>query len=245
MANKKSGTKKITVILSSEEHAALVKKASQERRSIASFIRWVALSVMMLGCSGGKFVAEDGQEGSGGTGAVTPGAIGAAEIRLSPPASSIPNIGTRTSCNAGTTGTYTFLLGAKSQGITAQERVELGAVANGMSTSCTMKSEGPSTRVTASIAGDDSNSRRVGAHLSFSGLLHNQITTGELTNGSFFSDDTGQLWAEPSIADCSLSSIVLNGYTLAADFSCPVLIGDDDVSGCQASGSVYLSGCSD
>lgn len=74
------------------------------------------------GASGGSG-GSGGSKASGGASGAASVARAAVEVRLSPPASSIPNIGTRTSCTAGTTGTYTYFLGALSQGPTGEARV--------------------------------------------------------------------------------------------------------------------------
>lgn len=201
------------------------------------------LALAALGC-GDKFSSE----GAGGTGGgLSSQVMGAAEIRLSPPRSDIPNIGARTSCAAGTTGTYTYLLGAASQGLTAQDRVRSGMLKNGsgIAVSCFVSDDGEDIHISASIAGKDANSRHVPASLELSGAIPSEVGWGALGNGTVSSDDTGELAADPSVAVCVLDAVVVSAPgSLTADIVCPALVSDSASAGCEARGAISLSGCS-
>jgi hypothetical protein len=202
----------------------------------------LGLAMAAVGC-GSEFSAQ----GSGGSGSqTTPGALGAVELQLNPPRIDTPNIGTRTSCTAGTTGTYAYFLGAASGGETASERVSSGMVpsGNGFAISCQLIEAPDAIYVTARISGRDANSRRGAAAVEFSGSIPRSSAFGALDSGTIDSDDTGRLSADPNVASCVLDKLVADedgGFSAA--IVCPALLGDDDVSGCAATGYVAFSGC--
>ena len=206
----------------------------------------LGLALLLAGC-GSKFSGSEGGS-TGGTGGVTPGAMGAAEIRLSPPAQSVPNIGTRTSCTAGSTGTYTYFLGSTPEGTTPEERVVGAMLPNGrvLRTECSLVEAAGSLFVSANVSGPDANSRRTPeVQLALAGEVVATSTFGDLESGSVKTTDTGELSADPFVASCVLSNIERPAPgSLVATFGCPALVGGDDVSGCYASGTISLSGCS-
>jgi hypothetical protein len=196
-----------------------------------------------LGCGSEFTAAEDGGVG----GKITPGATGAAEFTLRPPRADVPNIGTRTSCRAGTSGTYTYFLGELDDGSTGLDRVESAMVpsGNGFAISCQVIETQDSTFVTAQISGRDSNSRKVSAALEFSGSIPRGDTFGALDSGAIDSADTGLLASAPDVASCVLEDLSADdarGFT--ARIVCPAVVGDDEVSGCEATGVVSFAGCS-
>jgi hypothetical protein len=190
----------------------------------------------------------DGNAGDQGTGgaAMSSMAIGAAEVRVQPPASSIPNIGTRTSCTAGLSGTYTYFLGSMPSGFTARDRVVGARVPNGGSftVGCKVREESDQTIVEVSISGPDANSRRVPASIRLQGAIPTVSGEGALSAGSFYSPDTGELGTDPSLAGCVMTAGTFVEGGVVADFSCPALVkAADPYTGCEATGIVAFSGC--
>jgi hypothetical protein len=174
---------------------------------------------------------------------------GAVEIRLSPPASSIPNIGTRTSCMAGTSGTYTYLLAKASTALTAQDRVRTGLIehGHGLSVSCTVKSLG-GTRysINASISGVEANSLRVSTSVTLNGTLNTASAPSENVGQiAFFSPHTTNLRNIQNLPSCSIGPVyVAKDGALLADFNCPVIADSSDtIKGCQASGTIAVERC--
>jgi hypothetical protein len=199
----------------------------------------VVFALWALGCSG--------SEGDAGDDAVPVGtALGAAEVNLSPPASSVPNIGTRTSCTAGNTGTYTYFLGSTPSMTNDRNRV-VGAMVengNGFDVACEVREETDHILVEVSISGPDANSRRVPASLVLQGAIPTMTGAGALSAGSFYSPDTTELSADPNLADCMLTNGTFTEGGLLADFSCPALVkADDPIAGCAARGTVAFSSC--
>lgn len=203
----------------------------------------LGLAVAVSGC--GSEFSSQGSGGAGGSVTPTPGAMGAAEILLRPPNLSVPNIGTRTNCTAGSTGTYSYFLGAK--GAPAPDRVRSSMLPSGpdFSVSCSVHSDGTTLRVRLALEGTDANSRSVPVRLELAGAIPIASGWEALEQGDFYSDDTGQLTTDPFAAVCVMENVTsTEPGSLSADFSCPVLVGTDAISGCHASGSVALSGCS-
>jgi hypothetical protein len=196
-----------------------------------------------LACADSKGNAGDQGTGGAATGGM---ALGAAEVFVRPPASSVPNIGTRTSCSAGATGIYTYFLGSMPSGFTARDRVVGARVPNGggFTVGCKVLEEGDQTVVEVSILGPDANTRRTPASLTLQGAIPTVPSEGALSAGSFYSPDTGELGTDPSLPGCVLTNGAFVEDGLVADFSCPALVKSDNAfTGCEATGSVAFSGC--
>lgn len=204
----------------------------------------ILLALAAIGC-GDKFSAE----GSGGAGGSPAGrAMGAAELRLSPPRADIPNIGGRTACAAGTTGTYTYFLGTPSSALTVEERV-LGAMrpdSRDLRVECSIVETDEALFVSASISGTDVNSRRVSeVSLSFAGTINQPADFGALESAEVSTADTGTLTVDPFVSSCVLSDITHGDVgEFWALFSCPAVVGESESDGCAVSGAVSFRGCS-
>lgn len=173
----------------------------------------------------------------------------AIEVRLSPPASSIPNIGTRTGCMAGTTGTYTYFLGKVPSGLSPQDRVR-GALmehGHGINASCTVKALGGGRfSVNAALSGIDANSRHVATSVTLNGTLNASSPPSEnLGQLAFFSPDTTSLRTISDLPGCTIGPVyVAKDGALLADFNCPVIADSSDtVKGCQATGTIAVERC--
>ena len=206
----------------------------------------LGLALLLAGC-GSKFSGSEGGA-TGGTGGVTPGAMGAAEIRLSPPAQSVPNIGTRTNCTAGSTGTYTYFLGATPDGVSPEERVS-GAMlrsGSGHELACQVKAMGDDFFVSIELSGVDANSRHVAAGLRFTGYVPRSGTAGLTDVLGFESEDTRELWTSSDIAQCAIGPVAsISAGELVAHVSCPAVVSfDNEITGCQLTGMIAVSGCS-
>jgi hypothetical protein len=168
---------------------------------------------------------------------------------LSPPATSVPNIGTRTSCTAGTTGTYTYFLGASPEGLTAQARVVSGLLESGqgLTVDCTVmpRAEG-GYAVAATLSGVDANSRGVAVSVTLEGV----VTAGapppdNVSTVAVYTPDTTSLRTLPDLPACTLGPVyVAMEGALLTEFNCPVH-GDssDVVKGCQATGTIAIERC--
>jgi hypothetical protein len=173
----------------------------------------------------------------------------AVELRLSPPASSIPNIGTRTSCTAGTSGTYTYFLGRVPSGLTAQDRVRSGLMehGHGISASCTVKALGGGRySVNASLSGVDANSRHVATSFTLNGTLSATAPPADnIGQVAVFTPDTTSLRTISDLPNCTIGPVyVAKDGALLADFNCPVIADSSDtIKGCQATGTIAVERC--
>jgi hypothetical protein len=174
---------------------------------------------------------------------------GAVEIKLTEPRSSIPNIGTRTQCNAGSSGTYTYLLAKASTALSAQERVRGGLIehGHGLNVSCTVKSLGGNRySVNASISGYDANALRAYASVTLNGTLNASAPASENVGQlAFFSGSTTSLRTISELPACTIGPVyVAKDGAILADFVCPVIADSSDtVKGCEASGTIAVERC--
>lgn len=193
------------------------------------------------GEAGGEVGGEAGAQGL---------ARGAVEIRLSPPSSAGPNIGTRTACTAGTTGVYTYFLGQLAHaGLTAGDRVRTGLMESGQAftVDCTVMALGEDGySVRASLSGVDANSRHVATSVTLEGTVAADATLADSPGTvALYTPDTGSLTTIANLPACTIGPVyVVKEGALLADFTCPVL-GDsgDTIKGCQASGTIAVERC--
>jgi hypothetical protein len=159
-------------------------------------------------------------------------------ISLSPAnATEVPNLGGRT-CYAGSTGAFTYMIGAPEPGHT----VESGK--DGVEVTCAVEldSDGNAT-FSGTITGADANGRKP---VSFSAA--SDIDAGNAmpdATFTFVSPDTGPLTTLSGYPPCSLEAIgVLKSGAILTDIDCP-LIGalDDDTSGCRVHGTIAFEYC--
>jgi len=187
---------------------------------------------------------------------------GAAQVLLSPASSILPNIGPRTNCTAGSTGTYTYFYGnpdRSSTSDTGQERVLAGIVQNGkgVNVSCTVKSLGGNRfSVSASIGGTDSNFQGNRGSIGVNGTVTvGGPAAGNTAKVTVFSSETSRLDMVDGQPDCTfgpvnsrddtdpLTGIVKEGAFLG-DLSCPVIGAYDSTnSGCDVTASIALEHC--
>jgi hypothetical protein len=200
------------------------------------------------GGAGGAAGGSAGREAGGDAGAESV-ARGAVEIRLSSPSTAVPNIGTRTSCTAGTTGTYTYFLGQLAQGLTAQDRVRSGLVESGqgLTVDCAVVSRAEGRySVRASLSGVDANSRRVATSITVEGTVAaNGMPTDDPATVAVYTPDTTNLRTIPDLPACTIGPVyVAKPGALLADFNCPVLADSSDtIKGCQATGTIAVERC--
>jgi hypothetical protein len=181
-----------------------------------------------------------------------PLARGSVEVYLRTPASTIPGIGSRTSCTtAGDSGSYTYFLGKG----TSATNDPLVNVQNGLrehgaghSVSCTVKALGSGRfSVSASVGGVDANVRKAGTvSLRVDGTLSaDGQPSDNAAQVSFYSPDTTSLRTISDLPGCTIYpvSIVKDG-ALLAKFSCPVLADSSDTAkGCEATGAIAIERC--
>jgi hypothetical protein len=186
---------------------------------------------------------------SGGASGTPEVARGAVEIRLSPPNTSIPNVGTRTACTAGTTGTYTYFLGASPQGATGEARVRSGLLESGqdLTVDCSVVARAAGGyAVAATMSGVDANSRRVAVLFTLEGVVTADAAPSDnVGTVEVYTPDTTSLSPLPDLPTCVLGPVyVAKAGALLADFNCP-LLGDesDTVKGCQATGTIAIERC--
>jgi hypothetical protein len=174
----------------------------------------------------------------------------ALEVQLNPPATTIQNIGTRTSCTAGTTGTYTYFLGKTSSLLSRQDRVRNGLIEHGQggfSASCTVKALGGGRySVNASLSGVDSNNRHVATALTLNGTLSATAAPADnIGQVAFYSPDTTNLRNVADLPECEIGPVhVVKDGALFADFHCRVLADSTDtVKGCEVTGTIAVERC--
>jgi hypothetical protein len=203
----------------------------------------LGLAMVAAGCGSEFTAAEDGGVG----GKITPGATGAAEFTLRPPRIDVPNIGARTYCAAGISGTYTYLVGERMGGETRIERVASAMVPSGkgFAVSCQIVEAQDDIFITAQISGRDGNTGGGAAALKLSGAVPRGEAFGALDSGAIESDDTGPLASDPEVASCVLEDLsVDDARGLTASVVCPALVGNDELSGCELTGAIAFAGCS-
>src|SRR5688572_8066412 len=136
---------------------------------------------------------------------------GSVRITLSPPSQGVPNIGTRVNCMAGTTGTYTYLLGKASAIADPVTQVHNGLLehGHGISVSCTVKAIGSGRySVNASLSGVDSNSRKVAASFTLNGTVSATAAAADNPGQvAFFSPDTTHLRTLSDLPPCKIGPI--------------------------------------
>jgi hypothetical protein len=177
-------------------------------------------------------------------------ARGALSIKLNPPSSSIPNIGTRTSCTAGTTGVYTYFLGKPQMVGSEQDKVRNGLLEHGQggfSASCTVKALGGGRfSVNASLSGVDANNRHVATALTLNGTLSaSAAPVDNVGQVSFYSPDTTNLRNIADLPNCELGPVhTVKDGALWADFHGRVLADSSDtIKGCEATGVIAVERC--
>jgi hypothetical protein len=157
-------------------------------------------------------------------------------LSLKPPsAASVPGLGGRT-CNAGTSGAFTYAIGTPAPGQT----IEDGTL--GVMVSCSVTAD---REFNLMGSGVDAN----GEHpLSFTFTGTVSSTTDASQNAAamtFFSPDTGHLSTLASFPTCTFGPVtVIKPGAILTDLDCP-LIGapDDSTSGCAVHGTIAFEYC--
>jgi hypothetical protein len=179
-------------------------------------------------------------------------ARGSVEIALSPPSLSVQNIGTRTNCTAGTTGTYTYFLGRVAAGVRPtriEDRVYDGLMehGHGLNVSCTVKALGSGRfSVHASLSGVDANTRRVSTSFTLNGTFS---ATGPAADNpaqvAVYTPDTTNLRTVSDLPGCTIGPVdKARDGALLAQFSCPAIADSSDtIKGCAASGAIAIERC--
>jgi len=187
---------------------------------------------------------------------------GAAMVMLSPASSTIPNIGPRTNCTAGSTGTYTYFYGnpdKSSTSDTGQERVVAGIVQHGkgLNVSCTVKSLGGGRfSVSGSVGGTDSNFQGYRGSIGVSGTVTvGGPSAGNTARVTVFSSEVSALDTVEGMPPCTFGPVAggtdtdpLTGFVkegaFLGDLSCPVIGAYDSTnSGCDVTASIALEHC--
>jgi hypothetical protein len=187
---------------------------------------------------------------------------GAAQVLLTPASSTIPNIGPRTVCNAGTSGTYTYFFGNAMKSLASepgQDRVLKGLLQHGkgVNVSCTIKALGGARfSVSASVGGTDANSQRYPGSVRLNGTVTaGGPASGNIARVGFFSPEAQRLENIPGLPECTIGPVITGDDTdpltgkvkegaLLADFSCPVVgVFDATNSGCDITASIALEHC--
>jgi hypothetical protein len=163
----------------------------------------------------------------------TPAASGVS-ITLSPATS---ESGGR-SCDAGTTGAFTYQIGEPRPGHT----VESGK--DGVAVECAVELDsGGNAALNATVSGADANGHKPMSLTVTSALAAGEeMPAAELT---FISPDTAALTTLADHPSCTLGPIaVLKSGAVLADFHCPLIGSVDDVaSGCRADGTIAFEYC--
>jgi hypothetical protein len=181
-------------------------------------------------------------------------ARGSVEIMLNAPDGSIPGIGSRTSCNAGTQGTYSYFLGRPPSGTMLtwpiKDRVQFGLTEHGrgVNVSCTVRALGSGRfAVNASVSGVDAYTGKRGAvSFTLNGTLH---TSGPVTDNpgqvAFYSPDTTNLRTISDLPGCTIGKVhIVRDGALLTEFYCPAIADSSDtVKGCEATGAIAIERC--
>lgn len=173
---------------------------------------------------------------------------GSVQIRLFPPSLAVPNIGTRTNCTAGSTGTYTYFLGKQSAALDL-DKVHNGLMehGHGINVSCTVKALGGGRySVNASLSGVDSNNRKVATSFTLNGTLHPMSAPADnVGQVAFYSPDTTNLRTISDLPACKIGPVAtVKDGALLAHFSCDAIADSSDtIKGCAADGYIAIERC--
>ncbi len=226
---------------------------SEELRLTAGVLAaCMGLALMSAGCSGkssadGDDDASSGAGGTGASGGTSAGGTGGSSdapasaamgvtLSLKPPsAASVPGLGGRT-CNAGTSGAFTYAIGSPAPGKT----IENGTL--GVMVSCSVTAD---REFNLRGGGMDANGAQP-LSFSFTGTVGS--TTDPSQNAAamtFFSPDTGHLSTLASFPSCTFGPVtVIKAGAILTDFDCPLIGAADDLtSGCAVHGTIAFEYC--
>jgi hypothetical protein len=225
------------------------------RRSAGAFLMCLGLALVSAGCAGKSKGHGDDSESSGagatggtagtsatgvgGTGgpsdAPQPAAMGVSLMLRPPSSASVSNLGGR-SCNAGTSGAFTYVIGSPPPGKTIEDGTQ------GATVSCSVMANG---EFSLTGGGVDQNGRQPVA-FSFIGTIVNRTDVSQNVGAmTFFSPDTGHLNTLAEFPLCTFGPVTtLKPGAILTDFDCP-LIGspDDSTSGCAVHGTLAFEYC--
>jgi hypothetical protein len=191
--------------------------------------------------TGGTGTGGTGTGGSGGsdTAQRTPPAMGVSLTLTRPSDPNLPKAGSRT-CFAGTTGGFTYAIGAPTPGKTISDGT------NGTTVSCTVAGTGSSVPFVLQGSGTDANGGKL-VSFSFNGSVQDKGDPSQNPGGmAFFSPDTGQLVTLDGYPACTFGPVgTLKSGAILTEVDCPLLgAADDTAGGCAVHGTIAFEYCS-